>query len=90
MSRTYTTLLIFGAVLAGSDRALAECDRPPPQGVYTLYRDSVLPGERIHVATFDAAHGETYNRENCDTARRLFAGQPGVVVRYWCERGNAP
>ena len=39
MSRTYAALLIFGAVLAGSDRALAECDdRLPQQGVYTLYR----------------------------------------------------
>jgi hypothetical protein len=56
---------------------------------YTLYRGSVV-GEnlRIHVATFDASDGETYNRENCQTAADLFARQQGVRVRYWCEKGG--
>jgi hypothetical protein len=63
-------------------------------GVYTLYRSSptieTISGEgaRIHVATFDAADGADYNRENCEAARSLFVSQPGVVVRYWCERGR--
>jgi hypothetical protein len=57
-------------------------------GAYTLYRDSPkFPEMRIHVATFDAADGEDYNRENCDIARQLFANQ-GVAVRYWCGRGR--
>ena len=25
---------------------------------------------------------------NCDIARQLFQNQPGVTVRYWCERGR--
>lgn len=56
--------------------------------VYTLYRGSPLGSDvRVHVATFDADEKGDYNRENCDTARRLFQSQPGVRVRYWCERG---
>jgi hypothetical protein len=61
-------------------------------GIPTTIRDldSVTGRQmRIHVATFDAADGEDYNRENCIAARDLFMGQPSVVVRYWCERGTA-
>lgn len=54
----------------------------------TLYRSSILDaGARIHVASFDARDGDTYNRENCQTAADLFSKQPGVRVRYWCEKG---
>ena len=57
-------------------------------GAYTLYRNSpAFPEMRIHVATFDAAAGEDYNGENCRIASDLFVRQPGVTVRYWCERG---
>lgn len=72
-----------------------------PSDVYTLYRDSPslpgepLPGElndgdlwRIHVATFDADAGAAYNQQNCQIAAGLFARQPGVRVRYWCEQGT--
>jgi len=55
---------------------------------YTLYRTS--PGDasmRIHVATFDANETESYNRENCEVAARLFAAQPSITVRYFCEKG---
>jgi hypothetical protein len=55
---------------------------------YTLYRTS--PGDasmRIHVATFNADEPESYNRENCQVAARLFAAQPNVTVRYFCEKG---
>ncbi|WP_456686724.1 hypothetical protein [Bradyrhizobium sp. P5_C11_2] len=56
---------------------------------YTLYRNSVLnDGARIHVATFDAADGEVYNRENCAAAAGLFGGQPGTRTRFWCEKGR--
>jgi hypothetical protein len=58
---------------------------------YTLYRDSVTEGGsamRIHVATFDAANGEDYNRENCEVAQQLFSAQEGVKTRFWCEKGR--
>lgn len=56
---------------------------------YTLYRNSVSFADmRIHVATFDAEDGEQYNKENCNLARELFVKQPGVIVKYWCERGR--
>ena len=48
----------------------------------------VIGINRVHIATFDATESGEYNRENCFTARDLFAGQPGVKVRYWCELGN--
>ena len=58
-------------------------------GTFTLYRSSVVaPDLSIHVATFDASDGEAYNLENCKIAASLFAEQPGVAVRYWCERGR--
>lgn len=56
---------------------------------FTLYRNSVLnDGARIHVATFDAADGDAYNRENCAAAAGLFGGQPGTLTRFWCEKGR--
>lgn len=58
------------------------------KGIYTLYRGSIVgDGMRVHVATFDAADGDAYNRDNCDIATHLFAEQPGVQVKYWCEKG---
>lgn len=57
--------------------------------VFTLYRNSVVGVDmRLHVATFDAADGEAYNRENCWIAAELFKSQPNVRVRYWCEKGR--
>ena len=57
--------------------------------VYTLYRTSPMVASlRIHVATFDATESADYNRENCQTAADLFASQPGVKVRYQCEKGR--
>ena len=56
--------------------------------IYSLYRDSVTgSGMRLHIATFDSKDGEAYNRENCDIASTLFQQQPGVRVKYWCEKG---
>jgi hypothetical protein len=49
---------------------------------------------RIHVGTFDvdddsvSPFGLTHNHDNCDNAARLFQGQPGVKVRFWCEQGR--
>lgn len=62
--------------------------------VATLYRSSVFEDiPRIHIATFDSeekAWGGTvfeYNWENCQTTADYFENQPGVRVRYWCEKG---
>lgn len=61
----------------------------PDAGTFTLYRNSMTDmAMRLHVATFDAAEGEAYNRENCAQAMRLFEGQLGVKTRFWCERGR--
>jgi hypothetical protein len=61
----------------------------PADGAFTLYRSSVaITDARMHVATFDASDGAAYNRENCETAARLFAAQPAVTVRFWCEPGR--
>ncbi len=62
--------------------------------VYRLYYrwpvDSGMVLGPRHVATFDscekAAGDVEYNADNCEIARRLFQGQPGVIVIYWCER----
>lgn len=57
--------------------------------VFTLYRNSVTDENmRIHVATFDAAEKEEYNRGNCEQAQVLFQAQPGVKVKFWCEKGR--
>jgi hypothetical protein len=43
---------------------------------------------RLHVAIFNAADGEAYNRENCEVAQNLFQTQPDVRTKFWCEKGN--
>ncbi len=56
---------------------------------YTLYRSSVFDEiSRVHVATFDSKESEEYNRINCQIAADLFQNQPGVSVKYWCEKGR--
>jgi hypothetical protein len=57
----------------------------------TLYRNSVTSNGgtmRIHVATFDANDGYTYNQENCELVRELLQSQNGVRTSFWCERGR--
>lgn len=55
--------------------------------VFTLYRNSVTDESmRIHVATFDASENEEYNRGNCEQALALFQAQPGLKVKFWCEK----
>ncbi|TBA61132.1 hypothetical protein ELH52_18480 [Rhizobium ruizarguesonis] len=66
---------------------IASCNNDSSE--YTLYRNSVLDENmRLHVASFDSSDGEAYNSENCQIAAGLFAAQPGVKVRYWCEKGR--
>ena len=68
--------------LADSKSGLSEA------ATYTLYRGSVTGPMRLHVATFDSADGDDYNSGNCDIARSLFQAQPGVTVKFWCEKGR--
>jgi hypothetical protein len=77
-------------VIAVALALLPACDDSKSKGVvYTLYRNSpAFADMRIHVATFDAAEDKDYNRDNCEIARDLFASQPGVTFKYWCERGR--
>jgi len=77
-------IAIFGVVAGiAASRYLSESQ------AYTLYRDSPTGKDlRLHIATFDASESEDYNRENCIIASKLFPAQPGVTVRYWCEKGR--
>ena len=78
---------------------LLEAGSNPPSptstsATYALYRSSVarsMANRKFIVATFDVdvSTPESYNRQNCEIARSLFQGQPGVTVRYWCERTPA-
>ncbi|TPM25727.1 hypothetical protein [Mesorhizobium sp. B2-3-4] len=68
--------------------AVALVDWTGERSTYTLYRNSVTAPMRIHIATFNTSDGEDYNRQNCDIAANLFQAQPGVIVKYWCEKGS--
>ena len=77
---------LFG-LLAALVTVIAACGSD--SDAFTLYRSSLLDGNmRIHVATFDTGDGANYNSENCNIGAQLFAAQPGVKVRYWCEKGR--
>jgi hypothetical protein len=83
MRRAPVTFALAGA-LWGCGPSGASDDR-----IFTLYRNSVTDANmRTHVATFDASEKEEYNRENCDTAAKLFGAQPGVKTKFWCEKGR--
>ncbi len=83
MTRVRALLVVFVLLVAGHVTAQSG------DGAFTLYRSSaVIPDARLHVATFDARDGSAYNADNCETTARLFQAQPGVTVRYWCERGR--
>ena len=57
--------------------------------ILTLYRNSVTDSEmRIHIATFSAKHGYSYNSKNCFLAAKLFQNQKYVETRFWCEMGS--
>jgi hypothetical protein len=80
------TFRMLAALLA----TVAGCSIGSSEGhVFTLYRNSVTDENmRIHVATFDAAEKEEYNRENCEQAQVLFQAQRGIKVKFWCEKGR--
>ncbi|HTE14835.1 MAG TPA: hypothetical protein VK642_07135 [Burkholderiales bacterium] len=76
--RTLLSLSLVG-LLAGCDAG---------DETFTLYRNSVTDENmRIHVAAFNAADGEAYNRGNCEQAQQLFQAQPRVKTKFWCEKG---
>ncbi len=86
MKKLITLLLLLPVLALPAQADIAF--RVSEDSVYTLYRDSVLDKSlRIHVATFDADASQAYNKENCEIARDLFEGQPGVTSTYWCEKG---
>jgi hypothetical protein len=70
--------------------ALQTCSQPAEAGnVYTLYRSSLANDSlRIHVASFNAAGGGTFNRDSCEYTRDLYQAQPGIKTRFWCEKGT--
>lgn len=75
-------------ITAISFALLAGCG-PTDGRVFTLYRNSVMNEQlRIHIATFDADENEQYNNDNCNHVADLFRSQPGLGVRYWCEKGR--
>jgi hypothetical protein len=59
--------------------------------VYRLYRNwspGVQRTGRVHIATFDSCEdgeGVVYNEAMCNITQRLYQGQPGVRVVFWCE-----
>lgn len=76
-------LMLIAITLMLATQATASKD------VATLYRNSILDKTtRMHIATFDASHGEAYNWENCQIAAELFQNQPLVETKFWCEKGN--
>ncbi len=79
------TSMILTAIIAAAPAAA----QSPDNETYALYRDSVLDASmRVHIATFDAADGADYNRENWMLARDLFLAQAGVRTNFWCEPGR--
>ena len=66
--------------------ALVGCDS---NDNYILYRNSVTDETmRLHVASFDASEGHSYNMGNCQIAQELFQKQDGVKTKFWCEKGK--
>lgn len=78
----------LGATAIGAALFLSACSDWNSRATYSLYRGSVAGNFRIHIATSDADQNEEYNRENCQLAADLFKRQPGVTVKFWCEKGR--
>lgn len=82
LASTVLLLLLLQSVVLGCT--------PAKQDTFTLYRNSSLDSTmRIHIATFDSKeNGATYNQEECMHAAELYQKQPGVAVKFWCEKGS--
>ena len=75
-----------------SARTALEADQQEQTYVYTLYRDSVIAGLRVHMATFDVDESNpTYNQEHCEMMARVMNAnvqELGLAIGgYWCEPG---
>ena len=58
------------------------------RSIVTLYTSSnIIKNYRGHIATFDADERLEYNWYNCINAANMFENQPGVIIKYWCEKG---
>ena len=73
-------------------RAALAADQHEQTYVYTLYRDSVIAGLRVHMATFDVDEpSPTYNQEHCEMMARVMNAnvqELGLAIGgYWCEPG---
>jgi hypothetical protein len=78
------TFVLLGVIIGWFLRSQTESGT-----AYSLYRSSATGvRERIHIATFDASEADSYNNENCQQAQTLFQQQPGVTVKFWCEKGR--
>lgn len=78
-----------GCTLALIGLALAGCERPVPDGeVVTLYRQSVVGMERVHLATFEARDGRNFNWLNCSATAESLNARDDTLVPYWCEQGR--
>lgn len=85
MKLPFILIPVFGLVATVSCQPRNRADQ---NSVFTLYRSSTTASvARIHVATFDANESLAYNRENAETAAKLFQQQAGVTVRFWIEPG---
>lgn len=78
MKRIFVVLCLFTVACNGG-----------PDHTYTLYRNSAVNDSlRVHVATFNAAESEIYNRDNCGEVGTLLHAKSGPVkLHYWCEKG---
>ena len=87
----FARLMALVIVLAAGG---AEAQTNDDDLIATLYRSStVIENARFHIATFNAdkksgGNDFAYNWGNCLIAADLFQNQPGVKVRYWCEKGR--
>lgn len=85
VTRDFALLLLLSMAIS----ACSDSSGPKDEMTYVLYRNSVTDDSmRLHVASFDAHDGEAYNRGNCEQAQELFQLQPGVKVKFWCEKGR--
>ena len=80
---------LFFGILVGMCCAIVYFLLIPENKTYILYRNSETDKNmRIHISSFNSNESDLYNRDNCEIARDLFQSQPGVRVKYWCEKAN--
>lgn len=68
------------AACAGLSLILISCSSDG----YKLMRTSSASPATYEVARFVTADGDSYNRENCELAVKLFQQQPKVETKFFC------